>query len=76
MEGLRIIKHTTSTRLTINLPVSLVGRDVEVIVLPTEPPMETREGFHPEAYFGIYRELHLDADQEAMDLRNEWERNF
>jgi len=76
MEGLRIIKHTTGTRLIINLPDSLVGRDIEVIVLPTEPQAEMKGVFHPEAHFGIYRELHLDADQEAMDLRYEWERNF
>ena len=76
MEGLRIITHTTGTRLTINLPASLVGRDVEVIVLPMDVQAEKREVFHPEAYFGIYRELNLDAYQEAKDLRNEWDRNF
>lgn len=32
--------------------------------------------FHPSDYKGIYKNLNLDLDKEAKELREEWNRNI
>jgi len=43
-------------------------------IKPTE--LKKPENFNPKEYFGIISHLNLDIEQELINMRSEWTRNF
>lgn len=39
-------------------------------------PDKDNQAFDASKYFGIYKDLNIDVDEEASKLRQQWDRSF
>ncbi|MBV1730488.1 MAG: hypothetical protein KUA33_09810 [Methanobacterium sp.] len=71
--AIKYIYDSKGKKTDVIIPIDLWNRNKSTI-LKNNQKKDTEKVFKPSKYRGIYKDMKLDLEKEARNLRKEWER--